>query len=258
MKFGTTRQQKISLYLGVLGSLSSLLFTRPLKALENPKANDILTHCKEMEASIVVSKIDYTELEKIGKDFSATYRMKNLHVYYQNPDKIRIETSSRVYGDALLILNGTKRYYAVSKLNLRKMEDLDKDSAKRQSLLEYGGQMSEGTLQFMTATFLKEESLEDTPTLVFELKYKTTVPASSYLVWVDPKTRLTLKRVWRDKDGKVKATFLYSNPKEIGEGVWVPGHCEIKNAEGVFSAALDFKEAKVVSGLDTGLFEIKL
>jgi len=220
-------------------------------------ASHILTQCKELEAFLVVSQVDYKELEKIGKDFSATYRMKNLHLYYQSPDKIRLETSSRVYGDALLLLNGAKRYFAVSKLNLRKVEDLGMDSVKRQSLLEYGGQLSEGTLQFMTAKFVKEEQVGETPTLVFDLKYKTNLPASSYRIWVDPKTRLTLKRVWYDKEGKMKATFLYTNPKEIGEGVWVPGHCEITNAEGVFSAALDFKEAKLASGLSAGLFEIK-
>ncbi len=240
-----------------LVKLFCLLFALKPVAAEPPKIADVITTCKGMEATVVVSQMDSKEMEKIGKDFSSSYRMKNLHLYYKNPDKIRIEASSRLLGDALLIFDGAKRYYAVSKLSLRKIEDLEMNPAKRQSLLEYGAQISEGTLQFMTANFVKAEKLGETPTLVFELKYKTPVPASSYQVWVDPKTRLTLKRVWYDKDGKVKATFLYTNPKEAGDGVWVPSRCEIKNAEGVLAAAMDFKEAKVPSTLDDALFEIK-
>lgn len=257
MQNNNLRNHRLTPILIVSAILSLFAPSASTRAKETPVANDIVTRCKELEASIVVTKLDFMEMEKIGKDFGATYRMKNLHLYYQNPDKVRIETSSRVYGDALLIINGAKRYYAVSKLSLRKIEDLDKDVAKRQSLLEYGGQISDGTLQFMTATFVKEEKSGETNALVFDLKYKTTVPASSYRVWVDPKTRLTVKRVWSDKEGKVKATFLYSDPKEIAEGVWIPGHCEINNAEGALSVALDYKEAKVAPGLDAGLFEIK-
>lgn len=253
MRFQCARFFRTSFFTFLSAALALALSATPK---EPPKASDILTRCKELEASILVSQIDNAEMEKIGKDFGATYRMKNLHLYYQNPDKIRLETRSRVYGDALLIINGAKRRYAVSKLNIRKLEILDKDVAKRQSLLEYGGQLSEGTLQFMTAVFLKEEMAGDAPALVFELKYKTAAPSSYYRVWVDPKTRLTLKRLWYDKEGKLKASFLYSAPKEIGEGVWVPGRCEIRNAEGALAATLDFKEAKVASALDAGLFEI--
>lgn len=218
---------------------------------------DLVTPCKEMEAKITVSQFDAKELEKIGKDFGAPYRLRNMRLFYRSPDQLRLEASSRLFGDALLILDGARRFYAVSKLNIRHVENLTKEPSKRQSLLEYGGQLSEGTLQFMEGTFLKEEKVGETAALVYALKYTGQSAMSYYHVWIDPTTKVTLKRVWFDGQGKLKATFLYSDVKEITAGIWMPSRCEMRNAEGAIGAILDFKEVKVGEKLSDSLFEIK-
>jgi outer membrane lipoprotein-sorting protein len=196
------------------------------------------------------------ELEKIGKDFSATYRLRNLTLYFQNPDKIRLEASSRVLGDALLILNGTERFYTLSKLNIRKRENLDKEPAKRQSLLEYTGLLSAGTFDFMAGAFVESTMLNGSPMRVYDLRYKGEAK-SFYRIWVNPQTRLVAKRVWMESDSKPKATFLYINPTEVAPGVWLPSQCEIQNGEGILSAVIDFRETTINKGLDAALFEIK-
>lgn len=236
--------------------VSATLITQGARA-ENRSIRDFVTPCKEMEAKITVSQLDAKEMEKIGKDFSVTYRLRNMHLLFRNPDKLRIEATSRVFGEALLILDGARRFYAVSKLGIRKVENLEKEPAKRQSLLEYGGQLSEGTLQFMEGSFLKEERVGEVQTLLYSLKYTGVTGGSYYHVWIDPTTKVTLKRVWFDAQDKVKATFLYSEVKELGNGIWVPSRCEIKNGEGVTGAVLDFSDVKVEGGLNSSLFEIK-
>lgn len=224
---------------------------------EGRTVHDFVTPCKEFEAKITVSQLDAKELEKIGKDFGAPYRLRNMRLLYRNPDKLRLEASSRIFGEALLILDGPQRFYAVSKLGLRRIENLEKEPSKRQSLLEYGGQISAGTLQFMEGAFLKEEKIGDAKTLLYSLKYTGQSASSYYHVWIDPITRVTLKRVWFDSQDKVKATFLYSDVKEVSTGFWMPIRCEIRNAGGVTCAVLDFKEVKVEGGLSDSLFEIK-
>ena len=218
---------------------------------------DFVTTCKEMQATIYVSKLDSKEMEKIGKDFGTTYRLRNLRLFFRNPDKVRLEASSRIFGDALIIMEGTRRFYAVSKLNLRRVENLKKEPAKRQSLLEYGGQISPQTLDFMEGSFLKEDKVGTTTALCYSLKYTGQVGNSYYHIWIDPQTRITLKRVWFDPQNKIKATFLYSDVKEISPDFWMPGKCEIQNGEGVTAAILDFKEVKTGMPLDDSLFEIK-
>jgi outer membrane lipoprotein-sorting protein len=227
-----------------------------LNETERP-LTDFVTTCKEMQAAIYVSKIDAKELEKIGKDFSTTYRLRNLRLFFRNPDKMRLEASSRIFGEALIIMDGTRRFYAVSKLNLRRIENLEKEPAKRQSLLEYGGQISAQTLDFMEGKFLKQENIGTTSTLCYSLKYRGQTANSYYHIWIDPQTKITLKRVWYDPQNKIKATFLYAEQKEIAPNFWMPGKCEIQNGEGITAAILDFKDIKTGMPLEDSLFEIK-
>jgi outer membrane lipoprotein-sorting protein len=214
------------------------------------------TKLNDMEASVQVTKFDAQELEKISRDFSATYRLRNLTFHYKQPDKLRLEGRSPTLGTALLILNGATRYYSVPKLKLQKTEDLAKSPSKRQSLLEYGGLISPGTLRFMQGHFVREETLDGQTTAVFDLTYQNLTNSAHFRLWIDPKTRITVKREWYDKENKLVATFTYLDPKQVADDLWLPTRAEVKNADGVTAASTAYSDVRVNQGLDDDLFTV--
>jgi outer membrane lipoprotein-sorting protein len=211
---------------------------------------------QDMEVAVRVSQLESRELEKIGRDFGTIYRLRNLTLLYKSPDKLRLEGQSAIYGDALLVLNGAQRFYVIPKLKVRKVENLRDSPPKRQSLLEYGGMLSKDTFSFMQGQFVRQETIEGVETQVYDLKYTGTEANSYYRVWLDPRTRLTVKRVWFDSENQVKASFLYRQPREIEPGIWLPGQCEIRNAEGNTGAVLTYGAAKINQNLSDKLFDI--
>lgn len=216
----------------------------------------LTTSLSDLEATFRVTKYDSAELEKIGSDFKTTYSLRNLTLQYKQPDKIRLEGRSQTRGGALLIMNGAMRYYEVPRLKLHKSENLEAHPGKRQSLLEYAGLVSPGTLQFMDGKLLRNEALADRDTRVYEMHYVGEDKGSFYRIWIDNETHVTLKREWYDGVGKLRATFFYNDSKEIAPGIWLPTRVEVKNADGVSAAVLSVSDIKPNQGLSDTLFAL--
>ena len=215
-----------------------------------------LTPLSDLETTIRVTKFDSAELEKIGADFKTTYSIRNAIFQYKQPDKMRLEGRSQTRGGAVLILNGSKRYYEVPKFKVRAMENLERQPAKRFSLLEWVGLISTGTLQFMDGKLVREEKLADRDVQVFDMRYQDQPKGGYYRVWLDKETHITSRRDWFDGAGKLRATFLYTDPQEIAPGIWLPMRAEVKNADGASAAILTLSEPKANQGLSDEPFTI--
>jgi len=223
----------------------------------NPELAAQTTKLDDLEVTVHVNSYDPKELEKIGRDFARTYALRSVNMIYKQPDKLRIDGKSVVLGDAMLIQNGTVRYYTVPKLKIHNREDLKGSPSRRQSLLEYGGLITASTLGFMEGRFAHDETLDGVETHVFDMTYKgTTGNSSHYRIWIDPKTHVTLKRAWFDSENKLKATFYYIEPHEVSPGIWLPTRVEVKNAEGVSAAVTTLEDPQINQGLSDDLFSI--
>lgn len=248
--------------LGLLGGTIALAMQSAARAMEEPGKSDshdikaLTTKVEDIEAMVRVTKYEPKELEKIGKDFGTTYRFRNLIFQYKQPDKIRLEAKSPTLGSATLILNGATRHYSVPKLHLKNTEDLTAAPGKRQSLLEYGGLLSPDTLRFMRAEYVRAETLEGQETEVYKMRYQGAPGGSHYLLWIDPRTRVSLKREWYNADNQLRATFLYQETQEVSPGIWLPTQIEVRNAEGVVAATTTYKDVKINQGLPDSLFSV--
>lgn len=231
----------------------AVLLSVGVKADELKRSSPTLqvTSLKDLTVKVEVTKLDSAELEKIGRDFSTIYRLKHLTLYYRSPDQLRLEGNSRVFGDGTMILNGTKRSYTVSKLHIKKSEDLKTSPAKRQSLMEFAGLIAEGTLDFLKPKFVKTEARLD----VYELRYNSEEKSSYFVVSIEPKTHIVRSRRWFDADNHLRASFLYLGEKEVSPGIWLPERCEIRNAEGQLAAVMEYRDAKADTGLTDALFQ---
>lgn len=218
----------------------------------------LITKLDDLDATLKVTKYEPAELEKIGSDFKTTYSLRNLDLQFKQPDKLRLEGHSATRGSAVLILNGTTRFYSVPKFNLKKSEDLSNAPGKRQSLLEYAGLVVPDTLRFMQAQYVKTEVADGAEMAVFDMTYQGQGAGSShYRIWVDTRTHITTRREWYDSANKLKATFSYLEPHEVTAGVWLPNRLEVKNADGMVAAEVAFSDAKANQKLPDSLFEIK-
>ncbi len=242
---------------GIFGSRTAADDPKPGRAPggETRDITMLFTKMDDLEVALKVTKYEPLELEKISPDFKTTYSVRNLNLQFKHPDKLRLEGRSATRGTALMILNGTVRFYSVPKFKIKKSEDLANSPGKRQSLLEYGGLVVPETMRFMQAEFVKNEMLQGASTAVFDLKYLAAVAGPHYRVWIDHKTHITSKREWFDGTGKLKATFLYLDPQEVTPSVWLPGRLEVRNAEGAIAAEVTLSDPKTNQKLPDSLFD---
>ena len=217
---------------------------------------DYATKLDDMQAILRVTRFEPKELEKIGPDLRLTYSLQRLTLHYAQPDKLRLEARSPTRGNALLITNGATRFFSVPKMHLRRVENLSASPGRRQSLLEYGGIIAGDTLQFMQGRFVKEDVQQGQTTLVFDLTYQGAAGGTHYRIWLDPKTRVTLRRDWLDGANKLKASFLYQEPLEVAPDIWMPSRVDVKNADGAIAASITMTGVKINQGLDASLFTI--
>lgn len=254
------RRQFFALLLAAILISAGLSHLSAMRRAEPRDIRAFMTPLKDLETTIKVTKMESKELEKIGGDFATNYtvfrNLRTLSLVYKSPDKLLLEGKSNLLGQAALLINGSTRFYAVPKLNVRKKENLEKEPVRRQSLLEYSGLLSDGTLRFMQSKFVREEMLNNTPTLVYDLTYQGVSGASYYRLWLDPQKRMVRKRAWFDGDDRLRATFLYEEPREVVAGVWLPGRCDIVNPDGVTAGSMTYTDAKINQGVSDTLFDM--
>jgi outer membrane lipoprotein-sorting protein len=245
-------------------ALSALVLPRPaggqqVASVVQTTANDIshyVAQFKDISADVRVTQSDTKELAKIGSDFSASYSLRNMALQFKLPDKLRLEGKSATRGSAVMVINGPVRFVEVPRFKIHLVENLEKSPVRRQSLLELSGVLAPDTLKFMTGKCLRQEALDGHNADVFELKYTVGGSGQHYQVWMDRENKTTLRRDWLDADGKLKATFLYDQPKEASAGVWVPTRIQVKNGEGVIAAVINLDSIKINSGLEDTLFQV--
>lgn len=208
-----------------------------------------LTELKDLQAKVKVVKADQMELGKINKDFGMAYRLKDLTFRYKEPNKIRMDGSI-----GRLIVNGSTRLFQVPAIRLTKKDELGDTPGKQYSLVDVGLLTKSGVAKVQNK-FLRAEKLDGAETRVFDVSYRG-ADKTHYLLWVDTRTHIIVKREWYDNEGKRRATFLYQEPKEVTTGLWVPTRIEIRNSEGAVAAVSDYSDVKVNQGLDDALFNI--
>ena len=220
--------------------------------VEAPRFDDLATaNISDLQATVTATRADQAELRKINKDFGMAYRLKSVTMRFKRPGKLRME--GRIGQEsALYIINGSTRYYSIPRFNLTKRDDLGNSVGKRYSLLELGI-LSRGDLAGVQAKYVRAESVDGSACQVFDVTYKGD-DTLRYVLWIDLEHRLIRKREWLDSAGKLRASFLHSDPKEVAPGFWMPTRVEIRNGEGVLAATVEYTDIKLNQNLDDALF----
>jgi outer membrane lipoprotein-sorting protein len=202
-----------------------------------------------------VMQHDDNALRKVSKDFGMIYKIKgDISVQYKEENQMRIEGSLGA-SRAVLIVSGAKQIVRIPGVGINTSDDLGASPGKRKTLLDVG-LISEGYLGYTQAVYKGARPVAGTLCAVFEVSYRNKeLDTSHRILWIDPKTKVVLKREEYSQTGKLNAIFFYKEPKEIASGVWFPSSIEVVNNQGQKAGTTAYSNVKVNQGLSDSVFK---
>ena len=254
---GLTRQGFCALLLTGLVGVSGLSANR--QAIAGPRGpvserlqDYVPTKLDDFSATMRIVHFDAREGGKINKDFGYIYKIKgDIQVRYKEENKLRIDGNLGTT-KAVMINNGSRQLVRLG--GLKDDRDLGPSPGKRKTLLDVG-LLSEGYLDYTQAEFHGSRPVDGIPCAVFKISYRNKALDTSYrMVWIDPKTKITVKREEYSQEGKLNATFLYKKPVQTASGVWFPTIIEAYNNQGGKAGVTAYGNFRVNVGLGDELF----
>jgi outer membrane lipoprotein-sorting protein len=167
---------------------------------------------------------------KISKAFGMLYKITgNGALYYKQPNDIRID--GRIAGmHATYIMDGNIQHIHVGWI--KNNHDESRNPGNIRTLLDEG-LLNPYCLTYETASYQGEQTIEGTRCAVFQLNYLAQLHNTSFRrIWIDPRTRITLRREEHDRDGKLHEVYAYHNPLQAAPGIWIPTIITAYNAAG--------------------------
>jgi outer membrane lipoprotein-sorting protein len=210
----------------------------------------------DFTATMHVTFHDDNALRKISKDFGMLYKLQgDVKVRYKDENKLRLDARLGA-SNATLIVNGAKQYVRVPSIGIKNTSDLGNSPGKRKTLLDVG-LISNGYLEYTQAEYMGARPVDGVMCAVFRISYRDkSLDTSHRVVWIDPKTKVTLKREEYSQEGKLNATYYYKDPKEIAPGVWFPSRIEVRNNEGQRAGETAYRNVQINQGLADNIFTL--
>jgi len=202
-----------------------------------------------LQASSEIVEENQDQLRKIDGDIALAYRLHRGSLAYEQPGKLRIEATIPHLATGYYVINGNMKRTVAPFVD--KKQDTTGAPGKRQTLLDFGLVPPE-LLTDYNVTFQRRES----GMLCYRVQPKQ--PGETYydLIWVDPKTHITVQRYNYDRHGNFTKWFLYKNPVQIAPGIFVPTRVELYNAQNKLAGATVYQNVRVNQPISEALFKI--
>ncbi len=240
--------KKIAFYLTPLLLLSLPTFraqAAPGPDIRRYTSNDVKT--LQLGSEIVTE--NQGELKKISGDIALAYRLHRGSMQYEQPGKLRINASVPIFGSGHYTINGNQK--ATVAPFYHRVQDVTGAPGKKQTLLDFGLVPPE-LLDEYDATYLGTQS----GLVEYQLLPKIKTEPLKNIVWIDPKTKITVQRYNYDRQGNLSKWFLYKNPVRVAPGVYVPTRVELYNPQNKLAGATVYQNIKVNQPLSENLFKI--
>lgn len=237
----TTLRLGLSLTLAALAGVANAQTDARLLATDKIRDMSLTLH-------VVESEMNSDALETMGREFSTSYRIPRYEVWYKWPQMARFEGKAGIL-TGTLIYNGDWKKYQVG--FIKKKENVNNKPGKKQSLMDLGV-FSKDWLEDYVPSFVKKEGTLS----VFKLAQKDSESKSYEVVWVDPKTHITTKRLSYGFDGKLRKELRYLQPKQVAPGIFFPARVELYNAQGQKAGAQTVDKLIVNKGVSDERFQI--
>lgn len=223
----------------------------------SPNISDyVASNLDDFTATMHIVQHDDRAGEKINKDFGLIYKLHgDILVHYKDENRLRLDGKLGA-SKVTFIVNETKQYVRFPALGLRTTNDLGQSPGKRKTLLDVG-LLSKGYLAYTEAQFMGPRPIAGVTCALFKVSYRNKDLDTSFrLVWIDPKTKVTLKREEHGQTGKLVATFYYRDPTEVAPGIWFPSRIEALNNEGQKAGETAYQDVKINTGIEDSIFHL--
>ena len=216
----------------------------PQEAPTTDKVKDLFAALR-----IVHEETNFDELKKIGGAFATSYRIPTYELTYKAPGRLRVEGKAGPLS-ALLIYVGNTKTYKVGML--KKTEDVQNNPGQKQSLMDVGIFAKDWLTTDYQAIFQRREGA----LLVFKLIQRNTNNKSHELVWLNPKTFITEKRLSYNSENELQKEIRYVKARELKPGIFLPSRVEIYNQFGKLGAVQTVEAARINVGVPESLFTL--
>ena len=237
---------------------ATMAFAARRVPLSSKLSDYVVPKLDDFETTMKATFHDDRAARKIDRDAGLIYQLKSsVHIRYKEENKFRADGIIGA-NRASLVINDNKQSIRLS-LGIKKNEDLGAAPGKRKSLLDMG-LISEYYLTYAQGEFLGEKTFEGVSCAVFKITFKDrSLDTSHRLVWIDPKTKITLKREEYLQDtlgGKLRDVWLYRDPQEVATGIYFPTRIELYNNENQKAGETAYTKTRVNIGLSDSLFRL--
>jgi outer membrane lipoprotein-sorting protein len=218
---------------------------------KNPQDAPTTDRIKDLFAAlrIVHEETSFDELKKIGGAFATSYRIPTYELTYKAPGRLRVEGKAGPLS-ALLIYVGNTKTYKVGML--KKTEDVQNNPGQKQSLMDVGIFAKDWLATDYQAVFQRREGA----LLVYKLVQRNTNNKSHELVWLNPKTFITEKRLSYNSESVLQKEIRYVKARELKPGIFLPSRVEIYNQFGKLGAVQTVESARINAGVPESLFSL--
>ncbi len=239
----------------LLVAVALIVVSSPVFAIPTNIEDYECSKLKDFTATMTVVKVNENELAKINRDAILLYRFKTVNVKYKEPNMIRIE-GEREGTRATFVMNGPYQYVSIPKLHMVTRRDFGDSPGKRKSLMDLG-LISPYYMTYTNATFMRFGSVDGVQCAVFNMTYKDrNEDTSHHIVYIDPKTKVVLRRESYSQEGQLQAIYFYKNIKEVAPGIWMPTQVVAQTTDRKIAAITDYKNIKVNTDLPDSLFKL--
>jgi len=244
-----------------LGLTAFSLFGQPDAIADSISPNIqsyVVKNLQDFEAYIHLVRYNAEAARRINKDFGLIYEWMqkargDLLVRYKEPDKFRLDGRFGA-SKGVFIVNETTQIVRLS-IGFKDVRDLGKSPGKRKTLLDMG-LISPDYLSYTEADFQGVRPFKGTPCAVFRISYRDkSLDTSFRLVWIDPRTRVTLKREEYSQEGKLLSIWYYKNIREVASGLYMPTEIEVDDDQGTLAGETAYRDIRVNIPMPDSLFE---
>lgn len=190
-------------------------------------------------------------MAKIDSNYVRLYDFQSARVYYKEPDKLRIEGKLGMVKFEY-ICNGSLKIVRAPAIRFINRKDYADDPAKLQDAFDLG---------LVTPSLWRHrriEIVEDSEAAGRgEVKLRLRWPKGdmTHFAWLDAKDLWLKSFEKRSADGKLLFRVHYSNPRRVGDVIWMPTKIEVYTSDGEKAGSTEYSDIKVNSDISDSLFE---
>lgn len=213
------------------------------------RIDEVTKGFKDIELDAKVKYSNTEELQKISKDLCTTYKLGKMSVRYKSPDKLRLDAKLGIVGISMVI-NGNEKGFRLPIRGWQK-QNIKGKPHERQTDLDLG--IVSDSLWRNYVVFGSE-----TVKIAGSPAYKITFAWGNHrenkqICWIDAKTLSLLRLRRMDEDGKLIASYVYSDHKCVS-GIWIPTKIEVFGGDGKLAGITEYSKIKVNAGIPESTF----